>query len=114
MKDQGKGNGYSWEVVSWPEGTRPWRSDPVAFCPDYAHMTEESKVNFLKTMDDVEDRRTAAREKPNPGSKEAESLGCTCPVMDNNHGLGENGQFWISGDCPLHGTPAIPHEPEAT
>lgn len=43
----------------------------------------------------------------NPGSKEAIEAGCTCPVMDNNHGKGIliNGQrqFWYSGDCLLHG-----------
>jgi hypothetical protein len=41
---------------------------------------------------------------PNPGSIEAGKLGCTCPVLDNNHGAGiGRGEFWINADCPLHG-----------
>jgi len=40
-----------------------------------------------------------------PGSDEALLLGCTCPVLDNNHGEGlDNETFWVSGDCPLHAT----------
>lgn len=48
----------------------------------------------------------------NPGSKEAVDQGCTCPVMDNHHGAGipfreKDGttsvQFWINGECQLHG-----------
>ncbi len=42
--------------------------------------------------------------KPNPGSKEAQDQGCTCPVLDNNHGKGVGGLFWMNSDCPLHGT----------
>lgn len=45
-------------------------------------------------------------DKPNPGSREAIHLGCTCPVIDNHHGRGAEGkpdQFWIVADCPLHG-----------
>ena len=26
--------------------------------------------------------------KPNPGSKEAQVLGCVCPVLDNSYGKG--------------------------
>ena len=44
---------------------------------------------------------------PNPGSKEAQEQGCTCPVLDNNYGKGfiwENGEkcFWMTDGCPLH------------
>ena len=42
---------------------------------------------------------------PNPGSNEALSLGCTCPVMDNGHGRGNMGQphvFVYSVGCPVH------------
>jgi len=46
--------------------------------------------------------------KPNPGTKEAQDQGCTCPVIDNHYGAGvpsPNGpMFWMSGDCPLHGS----------
>lgn len=42
---------------------------------------------------------------PNPGSQEAIKIGCTCPVMDNNHGkfppYPPDG-WWNSGDCPIH------------
>ena len=46
---------------------------------------------------------------PNPGSKKAQKLGCTCPIEDNNYGAGaredKNGimLFWYSDDCPIHG-----------
>lgn len=39
-----------------------------------------------------------------PGGDSAIDKGCTCPVLDNHHGLGlSNGNFWMSADCPLHG-----------
>jgi len=41
-----------------------------------------------------------------PGSDQAISKGCTCPVLDNGHGneeLGRTRGFWMSEDCPLHG-----------
>lgn len=44
-------------------------------------------------------------DKPNPGSAKAIAIGCTCAVMDNNHGRG-SGPFWISDDCPVHGSKA--------
>lgn len=40
--------------------------------------------------------------KPNPGSKEAQEQGCICAIMDNNYGAGVNGEFWITGGCPVH------------
>lgn len=48
-------------------------------------------------------------ETPNPGSDAALDLGCTCPVLDNGHGRGYQGNpdlFAMSLDCPLHGIPA--------
>lgn len=48
----------------------------------------------------------ATSDTPNPGSDAAVEQGCTCPVMDNGHGLGAYGvmgQFWINANCPLHG-----------
>lgn len=50
---------------------------------------------------------------PNPGSEEAISIGCTCPVMDNGYGRGylggvqdETGQtvFVTNDNCPVHGS----------
>lgn len=44
-----------------------------------------------------------------PGSKEAVSAGCICPVVDNGRGSGayidKNGVavFWYNKKCPLHG-----------
>jgi hypothetical protein len=42
---------------------------------------------------------------PNPGSNEAFLRGCTCPVIDNNHGEGYKGLpgcfVYVSG-CPVH------------
>lgn len=53
-------------------------------------------------------------DKPAPGSGEAVVNGCTCPVMDNGRGVGflidGERQFWISGDCPLHGETDLTHE----
>lgn len=43
---------------------------------------------------------------PNPGSDEALSQGCRCPVLDNAHGrgyMGVKGDFAKREDCPLHG-----------
>lgn len=60
-----------------------------------------------------------AMNQPNPGSDEAIEQGCKCPVMDNNRGKGlpwPNGNggydtaFWMSADCPLHGTKDKPQE----
>lgn len=61
-------------------------------------------------------------EKPlNPGSQEAYYRGCSCPVLENGHGLGILGGtvtdkrsglplFWINANCPLHGTkPFFPY-----
>lgn len=50
-------------------------------------------------------------EIPNPGTPEAVEQGCTCPVLDNNHGSGivftyKDGTtrtaYWINGECKLH------------
>ena len=38
-----------------------------------------------------------------PGRRDSVEKGCTCPVLDNAHGQGNEGQFWISAGCPLHG-----------
>ena len=42
---------------------------------------------------------------PNPGSSEAITAGCLCPVLDNNHGrhVPWPGDWWINANCPLHG-----------
>lgn len=53
-------------------------------------------VEILKTNKNI----------PNPGSKEAQTIGCTCPVYDNCHGqgyMGIEGVFVYRGDCPVHG-----------
>lgn len=47
---------------------------------------------------------------PNPGSEQALRQGCTCPVLDNNHGKGivhgpKGVEFWTDENCPLHGSP---------
>lgn len=50
---------------------------------------------------------------PSPGSKEAISQRCCCPILDNNHGAGfkygVETVFWINEHCPLHG---VSKEPE--
>lgn len=45
--------------------------------------------------------------KPNPGSKEAVAMGCSCPVFDNEYGRGYYGQagvFVYTEGCKVHGT----------
>lgn len=42
---------------------------------------------------------------PNPGSEEAQKLGCLCPVLDNGHGQGSMwgpGTFIMTEGCKLH------------
>jgi len=50
---------------------------------------------------------------PNPGSDEAVGLGCTCAVLDNNHGkyapYFPDG-WWITGGCPVHAPIKQPSE----
>lgn len=48
-------------------------------------------------------------QEPTPGSDEAVNKGCVCPIMDNGHGkgVGGNGEeygWWVTAECPLHGT----------
>jgi len=39
-----------------------------------------------------------------PGSDDALDKGCTCPVLENNHGHGNHlGSYTMNMDCPLHG-----------
>ena len=44
-------------------------------------------------------------ERPNPGSQEARDAGCTCAVLDNNHGrfapYPPDG-WYITWACPVH------------
>jgi hypothetical protein len=54
------------------------------------------------------DEPKTANAVPNPGSPVAFSKGCTCPRLDNDHGKGWAGNFWISGDCPIHARPKSP------
>lgn len=43
-----------------------------------------------------------------PGSPEAVAAGCTCPVLDNGHGLGRgDGTFVFDGGCPIHGAESL-------
>lgn len=55
---------------------------------------------------------------PTPGSRDAGSMGCTCPIIDNGHGHGYMGglkdkdgnvMFVTQADCPLHGQPELMH-----
>lgn len=47
---------------------------------------------------------------PNPGSLDAYSQGCRCPITTNNHGEAPpypwatppDSQWDVSNDCPLH------------
>lgn len=39
---------------------------------------------------------------PNPGSPKAVEQGCICAVLDNLHGKGLEGGFYITVGCKLH------------
>jgi hypothetical protein len=45
---------------------------------------------------------------PNPGTEEAQKLGCKCPMIDNHFGKGVRIKgkivFWYNGDCKPHRT----------
>ena len=46
---------------------------------------------------------------PNPGSPEAEAVGCTCPIMDNSYGKGyfmQPNVFVYNLECRIHGEEA--------
>ena len=52
-----------------------------------------------------------------PGSDAAVEQGCTCPVIDNQHGAGGwefagEMQWWIAEGCPLHGFTLTEMEPQ--
>jgi hypothetical protein len=62
----------------------------------------------------TERRRVALTLGIAPGMAGAKRLGCTCPVVDNHHGLGRGGDgnkfgWFVSSTCPLH---AAGYEPE--
>ena len=38
---------------------------------------------------------------PSPGSDAALAMGCTCPVLDNGHGMGRGDGGFVQG-CPVH------------
>ena len=56
---------------------------------------------------------------PTPGSRDACSMGCICPIIDNGHGCGYMGGvkdkdgnvvFVTRADCPLHGSSELSTE----
>jgi hypothetical protein len=62
----------------------------------------------------TERRRVALTLGIAPGMAGAKRLGCTCPAIDNHHGLGRGGDgnkfgWFVSSTCPLH---AAGYEPE--
>ena len=43
--------------------------------------------------------------QPNPVSKEAIEVGCSCPVIDNHYGKGyqgRDGEYCYNMACPVH------------
>ena len=56
---------------------------------------KENEQTTVRVLDDP----------PNPGSKEAQNMGCLCPVLDNAKGkgyMGIEGVFVYRQDCPIH------------
>lgn len=72
-------------------------------CSSCGHQVETAELASIRCPKCKYKGLELVNNKPNPGSKEAQDEGCTCPVLDNNHGKGVNGSFWMNGDCPLHG-----------
>lgn len=69
---------------------------------------ESVAEGFARLRDERAEKDATADTQP--GSENARSLGCTCAVLDNNHGrfpvyTDEQGrdQWWITMTCPLHG-----------
>lgn len=57
--------------------------------------------------------KRALKETPNPGSDNAITQGCTCPILDNGHGNPELGKirgWWITEGCPLHAPAGLPDD----
>jgi len=76
-----------------------------------AQNPPQSDTDQGEIVDPGASLRTVFVTRPaNPGSLEAEKLGCICPVLDNAHGLGAWGSrgpdavFWINMHCPVHST----------
>jgi hypothetical protein len=44
----------------------------------------------------------AVPQKPSPGSNEALSIGCQCPVLDNGHGRLPPEMWVVVDGCPVH------------
>ena len=44
----------------------------------------------------------AATKIPRPGSAKARELGCTCPVIDYDHGASDGGDWWYNRLCLVH------------
>ena len=58
-----------------------------------------------KTLITYQNRDRMPKEISPPGSDSAIKMGCTCPVLDNEHGLGYmgiKGKYVMTKGCPLH------------
>lgn len=79
-----------------------WPEDDKTFL-ELSFMKDDELYFMIGSTDTVERIPT-----PNPGSDQALSVGCRCPVLDNAHGRGGNPcGFWIAANCPVHGAKAI-------
>jgi hypothetical protein len=89
--------------------------DPAPTDEPRAPRYDEVYRDGVAAMDAEESGETAAR----PGSEEARSAGCRCPVIDNHHGKGRGGDgprlgWFVSESCPLHTTLSSPGDTERT
>lgn len=73
----------------------------IGAMPDRHQVREATRVDTANQAQDV----------PFPGSDEAIKRGCSCPVLDNNHGKFPpwpasdqmpTGGWWINTGCPVH------------
>jgi hypothetical protein len=91
-------------------GTRRWATPSTIareFNLDTAYMYKMAN----KTPHHLSFKGWTIMPMPNPGSDEALSINCFCPVLDNNFGAGigkdKDGTtlFWYNSDCPIHKWP---------
>ena len=68
---------------------------------------EDTQPERKTTMSNSETTATdeGLSDPPNPGSQEAQDMGCSCPVIDNANGRGYMGMkdvFVYQHDCLIH------------
>lgn len=85
------------------DGTKVWASaDELS-----AELPARDRAGFRRVASgkDATYRGWAATAFVAPGSNDAATVGCSCPVIDNGHGRGyQNSGMWVvNSTCRVHG-----------